>query len=54
MKQFRQTPPPPGPEKVFCFACPLGRAFLRFSTCLKQAVSKLTENVAQDKYYSLY
>lgn len=30
MKQFRQSPPPPGPEKVFCFACPSGKCFLDF------------------------
>lgn len=48
MKQFRQSTPPPGPEKVFCFACPLGQAFLRFSTCPKQALSKLMEIVAHD------
>jgi len=35
MKQFRQSPPPPpGPEKVFCFACPSGQAFLR--ACLHE------------------
>lgn len=53
MKQFRQSPPPPGPEKVFCFACPSGQVFLRFSMCPKQALSKLMEIVAHDKFYSL-
>ena len=53
MKHFRQSPPSQL-ENVFCFTCPSGQVFLRFSTCPKQALSKLTENVAHDKFYSLY